>query len=78
MRLILEQRYLFDGSVAHTAHHHDHHHEPGAEHESTTGAAVTNTAVDTPLAANAPGHNATPKSDLLTAVVFVDSRVADW
>ncbi|OUJ13570.1 DUF4347 domain-containing protein [Acetobacter okinawensis] len=78
MRLILEQRYLFDGSVAHTAHHHDHNHEPGAEHESTTVAAVTNTAVDTPLAANAQGHNATTKSDSLTSVVFVDSRVADW
>lgn len=78
MRLILEQRYLFDGSVAHTAHHHDHHHEQGGEHESTTAAAVTNTAVDTPPAVNAQGHAASTKSDSLTSVVFVDSRVADW
>lgn len=79
MRLILEQRYLFDGSVAHTAHHHDnHHHEHGGEHESTTAAAVMNTAVDTPPAVNARGHSATTKSDSLTSVVFVDARVADW
>ena len=78
MRLVLEQRYLFDGSVVHTAHHHDHHHEQGGEHEGTVAAAVTNTAVDTPLAANAQGHSAFAKPDSLTAVVFVDSRVADW
>ncbi|WP_338332107.1 DUF4347 domain-containing protein [Acetobacter sp. LMG 32666] len=78
MRLILEQRYLFDGSVAHTAHHHDHHHDQSGEHESSVAAAVTNMAVDTPPAVNAQGHSASAKADTLTSVVFVDSRVADW
>ncbi|MBB2206300.1 DUF4347 domain-containing protein, partial [Gluconacetobacter takamatsuzukensis] len=90
MRLILEQRYLFDGSIAHVAHHHAHHGGIDA-HEGTAVADAIEAVADAPPAAGIsrpePGHTddrqAATLADgaaagSLTAIVFVDSRVADW
>ncbi|MFW7269635.1 DUF4347 domain-containing protein [Gluconacetobacter sp. Hr-1-5] len=91
MRLILEQRYLFDGSIAHIAHHHAHH--DGIDtHEGTAVADAMEAVADAPPAAGTsrpePGHtdhsqaptlaDSAAAAGPLTAIVFVDSRVTDW
>ncbi|CAM2792165.1 hypothetical protein CFR75_10230 [Komagataeibacter xylinus] len=86
MRLILEQRYLFDGSVAHVSHHHGadrHHHEN--QGENAHDAPVVDESVGS--LPDLPATTGTDKSvhernggkkDSFTDIVFVDSRVSDW
>ncbi|MBB2170161.1 DUF4347 domain-containing protein, partial [Gluconacetobacter aggeris] len=92
MRLILEQRYLFDGSIAHVAHRHARH--DGLDtHTGTAVADAMETVTDAPPAAGAPRHDpghpderqaptladgANAAAGSLNAIVFVDSRVTDW
>ncbi|WP_141654833.1 DUF4347 domain-containing protein, partial [Komagataeibacter intermedius] len=86
MRLILEQRYLFDGSVAHVSHHHGadgHHHENQGEnaHDAPVVDETVGSLPDLP-ATTGTGRSVHErdggKKDSFTDIVFVDSRVSDW
>ncbi|GBQ11291.1 hypothetical protein CFR78_14805 [Komagataeibacter rhaeticus] len=86
MRLILEQRYLFDGSVAHVTHHHGvdrHHHENQGEnaHDAPVVDEAVGSLPDLP-ATTGTGRSFHErdggKKDSFTDIVFVDSRVSDW
>ncbi|MGY6769367.1 DUF4347 domain-containing protein [Komagataeibacter sp. NFXK3] len=86
MRLILEQRYLFDGSVAHVSHHHEadrHHHEHQGEnaHDAPVVDETVGSLPDLPATTGTDKsvHERNgEKKDSFTDIVFVDSRVSDW
>ncbi|HTC11983.1 MAG TPA: DUF4347 domain-containing protein [Acetobacteraceae bacterium] len=81
MKLVLEQRYLFDGAVAATVPHAlgdaQHHHHPdgvenwgaGDNHDNPGAALPTPPAIGEPSV----GRSGSPAT-----VLFVDPRVADW
>ncbi|MCE2564575.1 DUF4347 domain-containing protein [Komagataeibacter sp. FNDCF1] len=85
MRLILEQRYLFDGSVAHVSHYHgtDRHHDHQGEnaHDAPVVDEAVGALPDLPATSgvNRAMHERDGgKKDSFTDIVFVDSRVSDW
>ncbi len=91
MKLILEPRYLFDGSVvAVTKHVHDgthradHQGDHRGDHQGDHHAASTAALHDTPAAATAThllGHDrdhAVPHNPGATEILFIDPRVANW
>jgi hypothetical protein len=88
MKLILEPRYLFDGSVvAVTKHAQDaaHRADHQAEHHNDHHATPASAAHDTPPATTSthalPGHDrdhAVPQNPNATEILIVDPRVANW
>src|SRR6185437_1144377 len=86
MKLILEQRYLFDGSVAATAHHaaehrsHDEqahadpHGGPPPDHPNDAGHAPP----DAPAPSPAPLAESAAIPPGTRTLVVVDPRVTDW
>jgi hypothetical protein len=79
MKLVLEQRYLFDGAAAATAQHAfgdgHHHHNPASPWAGIDTNDAAHTALPTPPAISEPhvGSTSSPET-----VLFVDPRVADW
>ena len=88
MKRILEQRYLFDGSVGATTHHvaHSDHHDPLPHHSdaaapgSEHSQAGASDAEHNQAGAQAPALPDAPASDRAapTTVLFVDPRVTNW
>lgn len=86
VKLILEQRYLFDGSVGAVAHHATHmdHHDPlhpdshaASAPENHAAAVAPQDVPGAPAQAAVPDAAGRPVADIST-VLIVDPRVTNW